>query len=204
MKRRISLFLAALAFGLACTVVQASDEKSGQCDRQPANAVPLVEMDTSGRASLCRTWNNLRGKIRLNNLIPGGAYTVWWVYFDTPAACLGTTPLPVPLGGGASECDFDDFGGDKPQGVFGRMDSGVSPRNGVLQFSGRFRGMRPSSGSEVWLFVFGHGPAARGDGDALARQLLTPEDPGTGTPHLGNIVDGLRGYPIASAVFTLD
>ena len=142
--------------------------------------------------------------MRLDNLAPGNAYTVWWVYFDTPAACTGGTPLPVPLSAGASACDFDDFGGDRPQAVFGRMDSGVAPRRGSLRFSGDFGGMQPSSGSEVWLLVFGHGPANFSDGSALARQLLTPEDPTAGAPHLGNTVDGGRGYPVSAAVFAIE
>lgn len=173
------------------------------CDRNPAKPVPLIEGDTGGKADLCVFANRIKGSMRLKNLTPGYAYTVWWVYFDTPSACVGTTPLPVPLSGGASGCDFDDFGGDRPQAVFGRMDSGIAPRNGRLRFNGRFRGMQPSARSEVWLLVFGHGAAAYHDGSALARQLLTPEDPGAGIPHLGNNIDGPLGYPIASAVFKI-
>ena len=173
------------------------------CERRPAKSIPLVEGDTKGRADLCVFSNRLKGSLRLRNLTPGFAYTVWWVYFDTPQSCVGSTPLPIPLHGGASGCDLADFGGDRPQAVFGRMDSGVAPRNGKLTFRGTFRGMQPSKRSEVWLLVFGHGPAAYQDGSALARQLLTPEDPSAGIPHLGNNVDGPLGYPIASAVFKL-
>jgi hypothetical protein len=48
--------------------------------------------------------------------------------------------------------------------------------------------MRLSSGSQVLLFIGGHGPV-KNDNRARARQLLTPEDPNLGTPPLGNCVD---------------
>jgi len=38
--------------------------------------------------------------------------------------------------------------------------------------------------------VNGHGEADFSDGRKLARQLMTPEDPDLGAPHLGNHVDG--------------
>jgi len=180
----------------------ASDDDLG-CSREPAIAVPLVESG-SGDATLCILPNRLQSSMSVSNLTPGNAYTVWWVYFDDPASCAGTTPLPAPLGGGASACDFDDFGGDRPLGVFGRMDSGIAPRSGSLRFSGDLGGMQPSTGAEVWMLVFGHGPANYVDGSALVRQLLTPEDPGAGAPHLGNTIDGGRGYPVSSAVFRIE
>ena len=46
--------------------------------------------------------------------------------------------------------------------------------------------------------VFGHGAADITDGRRLARQLLTPEDPSIGAPHLGVSPDG---YPVANALF---
>ena len=171
------------------------------CDRTAIHPIPLIEAGGKGKASLCVRSNRIKGSMHMRNLESHSAYTVWWVYFDKPSACTGTTPLPALLQDGTSQCEFDDFFGDKPQAIFGRMDSGVSPRNGRLRFQGTFRGMQPSNNSEIWLLVFGHGKAAYRDGAALARQLLTPEDPGVGAPHLGNIIDGQLGYPIASAVF---
>ena len=173
------------------------------CSNEPVKAVPLIETSAKGHARLCERTSDLRSKMTLKGLTPGHAYTTWWVYIDDPSQCAGTTPLPLPFTKGKSPCDFDDFTGDKPLVVFGRMASGVSPRRGVLHLSGDFGGMQPSSGSEVWLFTFGHGPANLSDGAALARQLLTPEDPSAGAPHLGNSVDGLLGFPAAVAVFKI-
>ena len=83
------------------------------------------------------------------------------------------------------------------------MDSVVPHRDGSIRFSGNLRSFVPSSGSQVWLWIFGHGPADENDNKHRARQLLTPEDPTAGIPHLGNIVDGPRGYPAGVAVFDI-
>ena len=197
-------FIAAALAALYCETGQAETQSFNwkkACERTSVNPIPIVETGGKGKASLCVFSNRIKGSMRVRNLDPGSAYTVWWVYFDTPSACTDSTPLPITLHGGASQCDLDDFFGDKPQAVFGRMDSGISPRNGRLHFRGNFRGMQPSNDSEIWLLVFGHGTAAYHDGSALARQLLTPEDPGVGAPHLGNTIDGQLGYPVAAAIF---
>lgn len=47
--------------------------------------------------------------------------------------------------------------------------------------------------------MFGHGAADTNDKRQLARQLLTPEDPGAGVPHLG--IEGRPfGYPAGVVV----
>ena len=199
-----SVSLALVTMLATFTPISAAHAQSEGCAQQQVNSINLVEFDIGGEALLCTLSNELNGQIKLTGLTPGNAYTVWWVYFDDPSQCLGTTFLPVPLGGGESVCDLIDFEGDKPQGVFGRMASGIATRNGKLILRDEFGGMQPSNRAEVWMLVFGHGTAEMSDGSALARQLLTPEDPNVGAPHLGNIIDGLRGYPAASAVFTDD
>jgi hypothetical protein len=57
-----------------------------------------------------------------------------------------------------------------------------------------------SSGSQVWMLMFGHLAADFNDRRQLARQLLTPEDPGAGFPHLGVAA---RGYPAAIAIYEI-
>jgi len=63
--------------------------------------------------------------------------------------------------------------------------------------------MKPSSGSQIWLLMFGHGAADFSDGRHLARQLLTPEDPLAGAPYLG-IVGGPTGFPVAITVHIIE
>ena len=157
------------------------------CQSQPA--VPLSGA-ANGDATLCVGERGLVAQLAMKNLEAGHAYTVWWVYFDDPASCV--TP---------NMCDLVDFAGDNPLAVFGRMDAMIAGPLGQGHFFGRFRDMTPTEGSQVWLLVFGHGAADLDDKRHLARQLLTPEDPHAGTPHLGNIVDGPLGFPAAVAVF---
>jgi hypothetical protein len=75
--------------------------------------------------------------------------------------------------------------------------------NGKEDFSGRIGGLRLSSGSQVWLLLYSHGPANMSDNRRRARQLLTPEDPPAGVPNLGNVVDGPGSTPNAIAIFDL-
>ncbi len=170
---------------------QDQDARSGADTCRSESVVPLTGA-ANGDARLCRSERGLSAQISVQDLVAGHAYTVWWVYFDDPASCV--TP---------NMCDLVDFAGDNPLAVFGRMDGMIAGPLGRGQFFGRFRDMTPTEGSQVWLLIFGHGPADHDDKRHLARQLLTPEDPHAGTPHLGNVVDGALGFPEAVAVFTL-
>jgi hypothetical protein len=147
-----------------------------------------------GKATLCVDAKDISGKIKAEHLQPGDAYTIWFIYFDDPTQCVG---------GGPGVCGGADFGGDNPLGVFGRFNSAVAPASGKVDFDGRVRGLQLSRGSQVQLVMFGHGPADATDGRHLARQLLTPEDPQAGAPHLGNIVDGPGFTPAAIAVVNI-
>jgi len=146
--------------------------------------------------------------MRVRNLTPGNAYTVWWVYFDNAAACTATPenpedPLPLFLAptlcGALENWGPNDAIDNSPLAVFGRMDAAV-PTHSREHFSGQIRDFRPSPGSQVLLLIFGHGAADNVDRQHLARQLLTPEDPGAGFPHLGIEPNG---YPVAVAVYTI-
>ena len=196
----LSMLLTALIFGSGTAYAD-----SDGCDHQAAVG-SFLGPTVAGTGKLCVLPGGLKGQIKVRNLDPGVAYTVWWTYLDDPSLCTGDSSGTggASLTGGVSGCELGDFEGDKPLGIFGRMASGVAPRSGKLNLRGELGGMQPSSGSEVWLWLFWHGAAASGDGEALARQLLTPEDPNAGAPHLGNVVDGQRGFPAATIVFTVD
>ncbi|MEM9529913.1 MAG: hypothetical protein AAGA23_03275 [Pseudomonadota bacterium] len=167
-----------------------------------------------GGAGLCATRRGLQANMQVTGMKEGNAYTVWWVYVDNPGACVNfplTTensevPVDEPLGY-ATPCGLADFftpdeSGEflNPLVVFGRMDGAVAKQRNRHWLSGDFKDFVPASGSQVWLFVFGHGPADLEDKRQLARQLLTPEDPLSGIPHLG--IEGRPfGYPAGVAVF---
>jgi hypothetical protein len=133
----------------------------------------------------------VRAEIYTNNLEAGEVYTAWFVYFDRADAC---NPRP---------CSPADAIGDNPLGVLGRMDSLIADASGSAAFTGEVRGLKLSSGSEVHLPVFGHGPANADDNRLLARQLLTPEAPMLGAPGLGVPAATNRGGPVAEATFAI-
>jgi DNA-binding CsgD family transcriptional regulator len=79
----------------------------------------------------------------------------------------------------------------------------VAGGDGAGTFAGTFRDLRLSHGAEVHLPIFGHGAASTEDNRALARQLLTPQEPGLGAPMGGAAADGTQGAAVAVAVFTI-
>ncbi|MFK7955226.1 MAG: hypothetical protein AB8B96_03955 [Lysobacterales bacterium] len=189
------------------------------CDTQPVVNFweeQITGVAMTGRASLCGKDNQLWSGMLVDGLLPGGAYTVWWVYIDNPAACVNfpltvetaEIPFDEPVGY-AGACGLADFFTPdeseqflNPLVVFGRMDGAQTPENGSNRFNGQFRDFTPAPGSQVWLFAFGHGPAEDTDLRLRARQLLTPEDPLSGVPHVG--IEGRRnGYPAGVAVFNI-
>ncbi len=156
------------------------------CER--VEVTPLLVETVAGSARLCVSHNGLRGWMLARGLVPGDAYTLWWVYIDDPSLC-------DPESG----CGFETFAGANPLAVFGRLGSLVATTSGRAFFSDSLLGMRPSPGAEVWLLLVEHGAAE--EGARLARQLLTPEDPRAGAPHLGLPEDGVLGFNAAIAKF---
>lgn len=192
--QKISLTLVGLSLlvslGLFCPPTRAWANPA--CDRQAV--LPLNGSGIHGHALLCIHSGDVRGELHAKQLKAGDAYTIWFVYFDDPSQCVD---------GGPGVCGLTDFGGDKPLAVFGRFDSVVAPQNGKAHFSGRVRELHPTPGSQIWLIMLGHGAVDTTDGAHRARQLLTPEDPAAGAPHLGNIIDGLLGTDAAIVLFSV-
>ena len=179
---------------VALMAFHGSAEAGHKGDCATEEIIPLMEgQPASGSSTLCVNERGLTAHMTVGNLVPGDAYTVWWIYIDDPASCVDP-----------GNCGDVDFGGDNPLGVFGRMDSGVANENGRFRFFGRLKGMVPSPGSQVWFLVLGHGAVDDTDGRHMARQLLTPEDPLAGTPHLGNIIDGALFVMAALNIFNFE
>jgi len=154
-----------------------------------------------GTTSLCINANGLKAQFSAKGLMAGDAYTIWWVYFDDPSLCTHGPESGTCGEGDLAPLDPPD-GDGTPLGVFGRFGSAVAPRNGKTHITGTWGGMQPSSGAEIWLLMLGHGPADVGDGRHLARQLLTPEDPAAGWPHLGVGPPGFTA--VALTVYVVD
>jgi len=193
MTSKVSAALIALVAVATFNLAQAD----AQCDNQK-----IIDLGAGvhGSANLCINGNGLKAMFNVKSLVAGDAYTIWWVYFDDPSLCTG---------GGDGVCGDPDFapseaGGGTPLAVFGRMGSVIAPRNGNAHINDNWSGMQPSSGAEIWLLMLSHGAANYADGRHLARQLLTPEDPLAGMPHLGNDVDGTGFTPVALTVHIVD
>jgi hypothetical protein len=151
--------------------------------------VTMAESGVTGAARLCINDDGVRAQVATSNLATDDAYTAWFVYFDRPSSCQ-TQPCMPP-----------DALGEDPAGVLGRMDALVADSSGAGAFEGDFRGLRLSSGSQVHLPIYGHGPASAEDYRARARQLLTPEDPPLGAPGLGVPAAHPQAGPVAVAIF---
>ena len=223
MKVLLTTTLTTLAIALITVVPAKPAQAAGgwywDCDSESITSFweePIVGNELRGRATLCRTSEGMWSLMKVRGLTPGNAYTVWWVYIDDPKSCANfplPTPDPIPFPepeGFATPCGLADFLTPDPSGeflnplaVFGRMDSLVAENQLRTRFTGDFSSFEPSPGSQVWMLVVGHGPADMSDKRQLARQLLTPEDPVSGTPHVG--IEGRPyGYPAAVAVFKID
>jgi hypothetical protein len=166
--------------------------------------VPVTATSIQGKAFLCIDSKGVRVELRARALTHRHAYTVWLFYTDDPSQCATPGQCGPGDSGPLDQCEGPlDLRSFDPLSVVGRLDSAVAPRNGKMTLAGRVGGMRLSSGSQVLLFLAGHGRANASDNRARARQLLTPEDPVLGAPQLGNCVDGQGVEEALLALFTI-
>lgn len=226
MIRRMSL-LSLLLSGAMLQMAPVQTAEAGgfwgwSCDNQTVTSYweeNIFGNELTGRGTLCSTPWGLWSSMGVKGLTAGNAYTVWYVYIDKPEDCVNfpltpqtaDIPFDEPIGyaGGCGLADFfteelDDSGQPflNPLVVYGRMDAAVAGHRRNTRFAGDIRDFVPSSGSQIWMFIFGHGPADTTDNRQLARQLLTPEDPVSGVPHLG-IAGRPFGYPAGVMVFDM-
>ena len=172
-------------------------------DRSDCLKLPVMQEGGSGmagKARLCFNADGVRVRMSVHNLIPGRAYTVWFVYFDDPTKCI-TAP------GTANPCGPPDLikpvpsatdPNAAPAGVFGRMDSAVADEDGEARFAAYLQDFHLSPGSHVHLGIFAHDPASDNN-QVRARQLLTPENPRLGFPGLG--LSTQKGFLAGAAMF---
>lgn len=123
-----------------------------------------------GRARLIRMLSGVRLRIDTTGLQPGGAYTVWWVIFNNPAAC-------APAG-----CSRADLGNPAVAGSVMNATGGVADANGEAEFNaflpigfmhtnpsdeaanGKFNrqlqgaGLQNLKGAEIHAVIKSHGP----------------------------------------------
>jgi hypothetical protein len=177
----VSLIVSATALG-AFTDAQAACRKEA--------LAPAMET-VAGNAFLCPTKEGVTGEIRATGLIPGDAYTFWFVYIDNAAQCAAD---------GMAKCVGINLPNDVPDAAFGRVADVIAPKNGKATIVGTVPGLQLSPGSQVMYLLKGHGPANPTDNLARSRQILTAEDPTVGSPGLG-IVGGAVADFAGTATF---
>ncbi len=137
---------------------------------------------TEGGAFLVRSKNGLAGKVMSGDLIPGHAYTVWWIIFNKPRNCA-TTPCGAADFPNADAAIFFASGAIASMGTSGKgvVNAAFSTDSGGLPSGTAFNPTMPQSHllpdkgftAEVHMVIADHGvPTANPSGP-------TPDDPGT-------------------------
>jgi len=133
---------------------------------------------TAGGAFLVRSKNGLTGQIMSADLMPGHAYTVWWIIFNAPSKCLSTpcgmadvvpnSPAQTAIffasgeiaamgpGGGVLNSAFSTTSGGPPAGA---AFNPTMPQSRLLTDSG-FK-------AEVHLIIADHGVPAINTADVM-------------------------------------
>jgi hypothetical protein len=141
---------------------------------QTSNALDFgTHAPVAGAASLYRTSQSVRAALSTSGLEANGAYTVWWVVFNNPAACAtncGASDLSNPEvrasvlyaagflsdGSGTANVTAQLAAGTPPNGANVVRGNGLDPGNGF--------------GAEIHLVVRAHGAPIPGQ---VAKQIST-------------------------------
>lgn len=113
------------------------------------------DSDSGGRSHLTRLEPMVLLTLEAEGLVPGDAYTLWWVVFNNPAGCV-------------DGCDADDLvpGGAALPAV-GNASGNVAKADGTLEFGARLPVGSNTPGHQV---LFG------ADGTPEGAMLLSSED----------------------------
>jgi hypothetical protein len=189
----IRILAIAAMFGMLLAMSTPTVLAANACGAQDVQVVQSKNgSGITGQATLVVNTTGAHALMQAENLKPGVAYTVWFIYFDDTSKCLiahqcGAADLTTPP--------------TAPEGVFGRMDSAVAGDDGELTFQETLRDFEVSAGSALHLVLFAHGTANTTDLQERARQLLTPEAPGLGAPGLG--IGAPKGSLVGAAIFEI-
>lgn len=126
--------------------------------------------------------------------LPAGAYTNWWLVFNSPENCTGEGAM------GESSCAMSEMEIPKTDATAFRSASGIVGFTGQTVFDSCISlneiqdqtlfgsGAITNKNAEIYLIVKWHGPAAYNDGEMLSKQLLEVDggcDYFTATDYLG-------------------
>lgn len=137
---------------------------------QTANLVTLPPPvgPTPGAATLFRSKNALEARVAAGGLDMNSSYTVWWVVFNNPAACVGgcgadDLPRPAVRAAVFYAAGFVTGLGDTGN-VSAHVDAGALPEGIDIEIGG---GLEPGNGfgAEVHLVIRTHGASVPGTVD---------------------------------------
>jgi hypothetical protein len=120
---------------------------------------------TAGAATLYRSKNALEMRVASGDLAMDHSYTVWWVIFNNPAACVGgcgADDLPNPAVGAAVFYAAGFVTGMGTSGnVSATIDAGRLPEGIDIETG---TGLEPGNGfrAEVHIVIRTHGPTIAG------------------------------------------
>lgn len=110
--------------------------------------------DTGGDSLLTRTDGMVLVTIEAADLVPGNAYTVWWVVFNNPAACSDGACGEDDIFVGGDPANDPNFPGIMAAEIsVGSATGNVAKADGTAEFGGRLK---------------------RNDGNASGHQILFP------------------------------
>ena len=158
----------------------ASKASTAVFDLQDHGGVWVMNPKTRGSSDLVRTVDHISMNIDTTDL-PIGAYTVWWVIFNNPAACTDgecgeNDVLPPNVNPEAEVSALWATGGivgpDRSGHFSARLGVGPDGAPGSVLWGD---GVTNPMGAEVHLIVRYHGPAIWSDAETLKSQMYTVE-----------------------------
>lgn len=129
---------------------------------------PILDM-VLGSSTLIKSGDKTTAKFETSNLVPGYAYTLWWVVFNRPEICA-TTPCGLPdLGNPDTKVDLlfasgrvaDETGNAIFSGYLLENDGSTSI-NDILGLPIDVGGLWDNQTAEIQLVLRSHGPAIPG------------------------------------------
>lgn len=141
---------------------------------QTADLLTFADLSDVGDAWLLRTPDGVSARARVDELAPG-AYTVWWVVWNNPAACGADGCTDADFGDPAVDVDIGFAtgslaGGDGPTTFAAHLSegedlSGFPTELGITSDSG----LLDAEGAEVHLVIRSHGEKIPGLVDEMIR-----------------------------------
>ena len=189
---------ALIAFAVTPVIATADDDEHGVRTFQSANMANVANgmpfTPAKGAAFLTRSKNELQGRVMLADLIPGHAYTIWWMIFNQPKSCSTHPCTPgADFGpgdaavyhasgviaasdggeGGVADVSFENSDGGVPTGAFS-----------VPGLPAAAAGLKHDNGlkAEVHFLMIDHGVPTAGFPNvpgSWAFELTHPLPPGT-------------------------